>query len=118
MSKRPDGTLEHDVLSVLWRTKAPLQPAEVQQQLVGDLAYTSVATILSRLHAKGLVSRRAAGRAFVYEAAVPEPELAARRINDILSSTDDRTAALAGFVGTLSNRDRDALRALLGETAR
>jgi predicted transcriptional regulator len=117
MSKRPDGTLEHDVLAVLWRAGTALQPAEVQQRLPGNLAYTSVATILGRLHTKGLVSRRAVGRAFAYEAAVPEPELAARRINDILSSTDDRTAALAGFVGTLSNRDRDALRALLGESA-
>lgn len=114
MAKRPDGALEHDVLSVLWRANEPLLPRDVQQQVPGGLAYTSVATILGRLYTKGLVARVPMGRAFAYSASVHEPELTARRINEILSSAEDRTAALAGFVGSLSRRDRDALRHLLG----
>ncbi len=113
MSKRPDGSLEHDVLAVLWQAERPLLPAEVQERLESDLAYTSVATILARLQAKGLVTRFGHGRAFVYEACVDESELASRRINEILAGTDNRSAVLAGFIGALPKRERRALRALL-----
>jgi predicted transcriptional regulator len=116
MSKRPDGSLEHDVLTVLWQAERPLLPAEVQERLDAELAYTSVATILARLQAKGLVTRVSHGRAFVYEASVDESELATKRINDILATADDRNAVLAGFVGSLPKRERRALRALLDES--
>lgn len=116
MAKRPDGTLERDVMAVLWQADRPLLPAEVLERLGGSLAYTSVATVLGRLHAKGLVERTESGRAFVYAAAVNESELATRRIADILATTDNRSAVIAGFVGALPNRDRRALRALLDES--
>jgi predicted transcriptional regulator len=116
--KRPDGTLENDVLSALWAADRALTPSEVQQRLDGGLAYTSVATTLVRLHAKGLVERHAAGRAFDYEASFGESQLAARRLQDVLASTSDRVGALAGFVGGLSARDVKALRALLKDTDR
>ena len=72
----------------------------------------------SALQAKGLVTREERGRAFVYEAAVDESELAARRIIDVLSSVRDRDAVLAGFVGNLSKREAKALRALLDGPAK
>lgn len=115
MTRRPDGALEHDILAVLWTAPGPLLPAQIKQLLSTDLAYTSVATVLGRLHDKGLVRRQEAGRAFTYEAAVGEPELAARRIGDVLSSARDRAAVLAGFVGSLSDNDAEALRALLAK---
>jgi predicted transcriptional regulator len=117
MTKRPHGALEHDILSILWRADEPLQPAEVKARLDTDLAYTSVATVLGRLHDKGLVERLASGRAFAYRSVVNEAELAARRIGEVLSSASDRTAVLAGFVGHLSKRDAKALRRLLDEDA-
>ena len=101
-------------MMVLWAARTPLQPGEVNERLPTRLAYTSVATVLGRLHAKGLVERSESGRAFAYQASVDESELAARRISDVLSSASDRTAVLAGFVGSLSNRDAKALRKLLG----
>jgi predicted transcriptional regulator len=113
MTKRPDGALEHDILTVLWGAAEPLQPADVKTRLGTDLAYTSVATVLGRLHDKGLVERLPAGRAFAYRAVVDEAQLAARRIDDVLSTANDRTAVLARFVGTLSKRDARALRKLL-----
>ena len=57
---------------MLWSADGPLPPAEIKGRLTTDLAYTSVATVLGRLHAKGLVRRSEAGRAFEYEAAVDE----------------------------------------------
>jgi predicted transcriptional regulator len=118
MAKRPDGTLEHDIMTVLWSAEGPLQPGEIKERLATELAYTSVATVLGRLHAKGLVDRSTSGRAFAYAAIVDESELAARRIRAVLSSASDRTAVLAGFVGSLSKREAKALRTMLDENDR
>jgi predicted transcriptional regulator len=113
VTKRRDGALENEILGVLWSADRPLPPGEIKARLATDLAYTSVATVLGRLHAKGLVRRREAGRAFEYEAVVDESQLAASRIAALLADAGDRKAVLAGFVGTLSKRDAKALRALL-----
>jgi predicted transcriptional regulator len=98
------------VLGVLWRADRSLTPGEVREQLGGDLAYTTVMTILGRLLDKGLASRRPEGRAYAYRAAISEAELTARRMGAVLDAAQDRTAALTGFVGTLSKRDAAALR--------
>lgn len=118
MARRPDGALERDILTVLWSARRPLLPAEVKERLGADLAYTSVATVLGRLHAKGLIRRAAAGRAFTYEPAIDEADLAARRIKDVLTSATDRVAVLAGFVGSLSRREVKTLRSLLEDRDR
>jgi len=115
MTKRPDGTLEHDIMAVLWSAEGPLQPGDIRDRLQVDLAYTSVATVLSRLQAKGLVSRSEAGRAFVYEAAFDESQLAVRRIGEVYNAVTDKRSVLAGFLGTLSTKDVAALRTMLGE---
>lgn len=116
MGRRPDGALERDVMEVLWRADEPLTPAEVREQLDVDLAYTTVMTILGRLHDKGRAHRGSRGRAFAYRAAVSESELAAEKMKQVLSSASDRVGALGGFIGGLSKGDRAALRRLLGGT--
>lgn len=117
MTRRPDGALENDVLRVLWAARAPLLPGEINDRLDAGYAYTSVATILSRLLAKGLVVRTPVGRAFAYEPAVDEPDLAVRRISELLDSSSDRAQVLSRFIGGLSAREAKAIRALLDETA-
>ena len=114
MAKRPDGALEHDIMAVLWAAEQPLQPGEILSRLSTKLAYTSVATVLGRLHTKGLVRRIEAGRAFAYEACIDESQLAVRRIGEVLSTASDKSQVLAGFVGSLSKKDIKALRAMLG----
>lgn len=113
MSRRPDGALERDVLNVLWSAERPLLPAEINTRLATGLAYTSVATVLARLHAKGLVERQPEGRAYAYRAALDEPELAARRIDQVLAGSADPAKVLTRFVGGLSKRDARLLRELL-----
>jgi predicted transcriptional regulator len=113
MSKRPDGSPEHEIMQVLWESDRPLQPSEIKPLLSFDLAYTSVATVLTRLHAKGMVERSESGRAFAYAPAIAEADLAARRIGEILASTSEPTIALARFVRGLSKRDAKAVRAIL-----
>jgi predicted transcriptional regulator len=117
MTRRRDGALESDVLNVLWAADRPLQPGEINELLDSGLAYTSVATVLTRLQAKGLVTRTRVGRGYAYEAAVDESELATRRISELLESTSDRTLVLSRFIGALSTREAKAIRAMLDEAS-
>ena len=111
--RRPDGALEDDILRVLWQADEPLLPAEILERSGLSLAYTSVATVLTRLVEKGIVERQPAGRAFRYRAALSERQLAGQRIEAILTHANDREGALAGFVDKLSKRDTALLRKLL-----
>ncbi len=113
MTRRPDGALENDVLRVLWAADGPLLPGEINECLDAGYAYTSVATILTRLQAKGLVVRAPAGRAFAYAPAVDEPELAVRRIGELLDSSSDRAQVLSRFIGGLPAREARAIQAML-----
>lgn len=118
MTRRPDGALEHAVLAALWASDRPLTPGEVLSRLDAKLAYTSVATVLSRLCAKGLVERQSYGRAFRYRAAMSEGEMVARSIGTALESVADRRAVMSRFVSGLSKRDARTLRSVLNELDR
>lgn len=113
MTRRPDGAFENDVLRVLWAADRPLLPGEINDRLDAGYAYTSVATILSRLQAKGLVVRTPSGRAFTYETAVDEPDLAVRRISELLDSSSNRAQVLSRFIGGLSATEATAILAML-----
>ena len=113
--RRAAGELEAAVLAVLQAAGSPLSPGEVRDRLGGDLAYTTVVTILSRLHGKGVLDRRKAGRAFLYAPVADEPGLAARRMAQMLDAEPDREAVLARFVSGLSGTDEELLRRMLGE---
>ena len=113
--RRAAGELEAAVLAVLQAAGTPLSPGEVRDRLGGGLAYTTVVTILSRLHGKGVLDRRKAGRAFAYMPVADEPGLAARRMAQMLDAEPDREEVLARFVSGLSGKDEDLLRRMLGE---
>jgi predicted transcriptional regulator len=113
--RRAAGELEAAVLAVLQDAGSALSPAEVRERVSGALAYTTVVTILSRLHAKGVLERHKAGRAFLYAPVADEPGLAARRMARVLDGEADREAVLARFVSVLSDSDEELLRRMLGE---
>jgi predicted transcriptional regulator len=112
--RRAPGELEAKVLAVLQASARPLMAAAVQERLGGDLAYSTVVTILSRLHAKGVLTRTRLGRAFAYAPVADQPGLAARKMSQVLDGEDDRQAVLARFVSTLSGQDEELIRALIG----
>ncbi|MFF1908173.1 BlaI/MecI/CopY family transcriptional regulator [Kitasatospora sp. NPDC058218] len=114
-ARRPAGELEAEVLTTLWAAREPLTPQDVQTALGGDLARTTVATILARLHDKGTVERTRAGRAYSYTPTVQDPAgLAARRMHTELGREADHSTVLARFVSDLSTEDERLLRELLG----
>jgi predicted transcriptional regulator len=113
--RRAAGELEAAVLAVLQDAGSALSPAEVRERIGGSLAYTTVVTILSRLHAKGVLDRHKAGRAFLYAPVADQPGLAARRMARVLDGEADREAVLARFVSVLSDSDEELLRRMLGD---
>jgi len=106
------GGLEREVLAVLVAAGEALTPAQVRAALGGEQAYTTVMTVLSRLHDKGLVSREKSGRAYAYTAVAPV-EFIARKMRRLLDAREDRAAVLTRFVDSLSDDDERLLRALL-----
>ena len=110
------GALEADVLDVLWRSGEPSTPGQVLERVGGDLAYTTVMTILTRLHTKGLLERSKVGRAYAYLPKVSESDLAAQRMRSTLTSTSDRLETINRFVGTLADKEVATLRAALEDT--
>jgi predicted transcriptional regulator len=113
--RRAAGELEAAVLEALQHAGVALSPGEVREAIGGGLAYTTVVTILSRLHAKGLLSRQKAGRVYRYVPVADQPGLAARRMARVLDEEADREAVLARFVSALSDRDEALLRRMLAD---
>jgi predicted transcriptional regulator len=121
--RRPAGALEAEVMAVLRAADAPLSPGQVRERLAarprgGELSYSTVVTIVSRLHAKGLLARERAGRGFAYTPVDPA-SLAAGQMSRALDAGVDHGAVLTRFVSGLSGRDARLLRRLLtdGEDA-
>jgi predicted transcriptional regulator len=114
--RRHPGELEAAVLAVIWAANGALTPTGVQCALGGELARTTVTTILSRLHEKGVLVRKRVGRAFAYAPAYEAqdaPGLAGRRMRSELDTAEDRGAVLARFVSGLGEEDLRILRGLL-----
>jgi predicted transcriptional regulator len=117
IARRAAGELEAAALAALQAAGSPLTPGEVRDRLGGGLAYTTVVTILSRLHAKGVLTRLKSGRAYTYAPVADEPGLAARRMQGVLDARADRELVLARFVSGLSAADEKLLRRMLGDRA-
>lgn len=114
-NRRPAGALEAEILATLWAADEPLTPADVQAEIGGGLAYTTVMTALTRLHDKGTVARARTGRAYSYTPILDQSGVTAARMRELLESGDDREAVLARFVGSLSAEEERLLGELLGE---
>ncbi|NJQ01222.1 BlaI/MecI/CopY family transcriptional regulator [Streptomyces zingiberis] len=111
--RRGQGELEALVLSALREADGPAAAGWVQRRLGDDLAYTTVITILTRLLAKGAVTRERAGRSFLWTPAADEAGLAAHKMRRVLDAESDRQAVLASFVTGLDPDDERVLRTLL-----
>src|SRR5215213_5019543 len=114
---RRRGALEQEVLACLGAAGRPLTVAEVLAELGGELAYTTVLTALSRLHAKGALTREPAGRGYAYsqpaDPAAMGASVTARRMSRLLDAGEDRAGVLARFVADLSAEDERLLSELL-----
>jgi predicted transcriptional regulator len=98
--RRSLGELETSVLEVLWLAGEPKSVRDVHQALgpKRNLAYTTVLTVLDRLHDKHLVIRRRAGKAFLYEPRLTREEFLGERAARVLAEgrgTPSRSLVMA-----------------------
>jgi predicted transcriptional regulator len=116
--RRAPGELSGLVQDVLRQARQPLTADQVLDELTakgtGPLAYTTVVTILTRLHAHGAADRIKTGRAYAYQAVTDPARRTALRMHRMLDAEHDRAAVLAQFVGDLDARDEMVIRGLLG----
>lgn len=114
---RPRGALEREVVACLAAAEEPLTPAEVQADLGGDLAYTTVLTTLTRLYIKQAVTRTPRGRAYAYQLVGGQIDaqagLTAREMQKLLKAGVDRASVLSQFVHSLDDDSEQLLRDLL-----
>lgn len=111
--RRARGELESGVLAALYGADEPQTARQVRERLPGDLAYTTVLTILSRLYDKGMLVRHRAGRGYAYAPARDEATHTADRMRSLLEHGTDREAVLTRFVSELSAQDEQLLHRLL-----
>ncbi len=77
------GDLQLRILKVLWNAGSA-SVAEVSEDLGTELAYTTIATMLRKMEARGLVWHREAGRKFMYEPAVTAEEVSRNSVADLV----------------------------------
>jgi predicted transcriptional regulator len=101
---------------VLWKQPDRfLTVRQVSEQLDVNLAYTTVMTLLSRLHSKGYLERRLEGRAWAYRPVLSRSEHTARAMAAALHDTDDRADVLSRFITHLTPEEQQALQRRLSE---
>lgn len=111
-AERMLGTLEYPIMQILWQ-HFPLRVADVLERLNatrprhGALAYTTVMTVLSRLHDKDIVDREKRGRSYEYRPRCTEDELVRRLGRDEIDRLVEQYGhvALAQFAATLQDVD-------------
>jgi predicted transcriptional regulator len=106
------GDLEASVLDVLWAAAGPIPVREVASKLKRRpaLAYTTVLTVLDRLHDKGFVSRDKDGRAFLYRPRISREALVGERAAHALGNKGPpQNAVLMAFLDSVESRDPEVL---------
>jgi BlaI family penicillinase repressor len=119
-NERPGAVtgLQLDVLRALWRAgEATVGDVHAALHARRRLARTTVATLLERLAARGLVAHRPQGRAHVYRALVAEDEVVRRTVDDVADQVfeGDVTAFAAQLLrrNDVSLGDLERIRALI-----
>lgn len=114
------GELEAIVLAALWEKGHLSTPAvHTEVGMPRGLAYTTILTVLQRLHRKGLVTRRASGKSHLYSPGLSREEFAGRR-GEVLAAAMVQLgdSGLSAFLSEADRLDPGFLRQLrtqLGE---
>jgi predicted transcriptional regulator len=110
---RQQGELESLVLDTLWDADAPLTSNQVLEAVAeeGELALTTVLTVLSRLLEKDLVERLPAeGRGYLFKATSTREEHAASQLIEILEKSENLGLTLSHFAAGLNKRSINAIK--------
>lgn len=111
------GDLEATIMERLWAAAEPLTVRQVHTELAEQrtLAYTTVMTVMDKLHRKGWLDREPLGRAYLYRPVLSREQYTADLMGEALSASSDRTATLLAFVDHLAPAEAAQLRLALEE---
>lgn len=105
--------LQLDLMRVLWQ-RGEASVGEVAEALAPSraLAHTTVATLLTRLAARGAVEARREGRQLVYRACVSEPQVRRSMVSTLIQRlfSGDPNALLAHLVSETDTAQGDLAR--------
>jgi len=121
MPEKPLTPLELEIMNVLW-DRGPSTVGEVQPELGGDLAYTTVMTMLNVLLRKKKVKRVQEGRAFRYRPIVSRQRATGSAVEDLVQRMfgGSAEALLMTLVETknLDSKDLERLSRIVAEAER
>lgn len=111
------GQLEARIMQHMWAAGEACTVRQVHTQLAAErtLAYTTVMTVMDKLHRKGWLDRSPVGRAYAYVPRQSKEQYTADLMSEALAESSDRTATLVAFLDQLTAREAGALRAALDE---
>ena len=112
---RDFGELEARIMESLWTAHAPLTVRDVLSELLEErpLAYTTVMTVMDKLHRKGWLTREPVGRAYAYSPRQSKEQYTAELMNEALAATSNRQATLVAFLDQLTPAESATLRDVL-----
>lgn len=100
------GELETDVMKVIWQSNwVAVRDVYERLRLERTIAYTTVMTVMGRLHEKGLLARRQEGRTYHYQAKQTRLEVARGFMRKLLERMFDGRKADA-MAALLDSADR------------
>jgi BlaI family transcriptional regulator, penicillinase repressor len=115
----PDlGELERGVMQLVW-ARGPITAEAMRAELKRRLKESTVRTVLRRLEEKGYVRHTVDGRTYVYRAAEPRGQVAARAVQRIVKWFCNGSVEEV-LVGMVENEmlDQQQLRALADKIAK
>lgn len=109
MESKLFGSLEQQIIDVLWRADKPLKPMEVLKQLKGDYAYTTIMTVLKRMSDKKILTRKLTGMAYVYFPVCNKENYIKNSLNNLYGNLVDTYGdlAISQFVDIVKNDKGD-----------
>ena len=109
------GQLEARVMECMWAGDSPRTVRDVHRELAAErsLAYTTIMTVMDKLHRKGWLEREALGRAYVYRPCQSKERYTADLMREALAMSSDRGATLVAFLEQLTPAESRSLRAAL-----
>lgn len=112
---RDFGELEARIMESMWVAEGPRTVRDVHTELAAErtIAYTTVMTVMDKLHRKGWLEREPIGRAYAYRPRQSKERYTADLMNEALAASSDRGATLVAFLDQLTAAESKALRAAL-----
>lgn len=109
------GELESTIMERMWSNRRPTSVRDMLAVLreEREIAYTTVMTVMDKLHTKGLLTRKLVNRAYLYQTLSSREAYIADQMRATLAGGGNRAATFVHFLEGLSQEEAEALAAAL-----